>query len=129
LLDSSREYRRGKKRKAGAGRRVEGSVPLVPAGEGDEDEDSDSGEIRVKEEAEDGNEMDIEDDELGPHHNFGDESTKKSKKISKQRPKSTRKKTKHLRRDMYKIFDGSALMLLGRQTLPLLLRYFIPSFF
>jgi hypothetical protein len=112
-----RKHRREKrKRKARECGHVEGFVSPELEEESDEDDD---GEIREDDGA--------ESDEPSPRQDGVGKTTSKSKKtyisnsksreklMSKQKrsKKLKQKKLKDLRRDMYKMFDGSALMLLG----------------
>ena len=100
----SREYRKEKKERKR--KKTEGSV------EGSEDGRS----TRLGEDSNDrsGNEEEIKTGEEDP----GPSKTKGTKKKGKGRSEEREDKPKELRKDMYKVFDGSALMVLGTSLLP-----------
>ena len=78
------------------------------------------------EEDEEGGEEEEEED---PGPSMTTNSITKSKKSTKKKNKPKRKTQKALQRDMYKLFDGSALMLLGTflSSLPLPIRTLTPN--
>jgi hypothetical protein len=94
---------KGKGREVGHVAANERSGPL--------EEDEEGGEVEEGEEEE----------EEDPGPSMTTNSITKSKKSKKKKNKQKRKKQKALQRDMYKLFDGSALMLLGTSHSSLLL--------
>lgn len=109
LFDSGREYRKAKK--ARTDKKKAEAIQREQSREMDENEGTD-----VEEDKEsDGEEEQEEESE------DNDETKGKNNRKSKKRAKKGEKNT--LRRDMYKVFDGSALMALGTSSCPLLISF------
>ncbi|KIM77355.1 hypothetical protein PILCRDRAFT_12165 [Piloderma croceum F 1598] len=103
LLDLSRMHRKEKKTKK--------MKDAAEGAEGDEDEESVSpGRDGRQEEEEEEEEESTDDEEMPspPKKSARTKTTKRNMKLKKRE-----KRQKELRRDMYKVFDGSALMVIG----------------
>ena len=123
LFDSTRLYRRERKKERAE--HIKASSQLVEESDDDaEDEaeklEEDEAEVGLK--GEDRDDEESEGDEPGPskaHRVSKGKSTNNTTTKPKSKMKKGKGKASDFRRDMYKVFDGSALMVLGMFVFPL----------